>query len=597
MPAKIVSDEDLRSAIRSNRVEPQNFEAQVRARIALAYNERAVNPWAGLPPILRAAAAFLPLSVLGCQSTPSVARLAPASLGAKLFGYLAFPAISLFVLLGATLLSVVKIRSLRLQNDVPPLDQIVQYQAICRWWSDQKWSACAVFVASLVLAMVGASWLLFLFYILSFGILIAVITSLARLGIGNRLVVGLSCLQGLMFLGQTAAFPSIGDHDIHFLDQSLVPALFFGGALTIAPLLLLSYQFRAVPNGQASRPMFQRRAGFMIVSVLFALILASLTAWMLHPSLWSATPSQIKQYVESFDQVPFGSSTWRQWEIPARWAVQSKLNPDFSKPQQLLAEEISGGQDRYILSSAARVGLLSVDQIDQLREYGTLRHSLVDGVFHSKPQVLTSLGQLDWVIRAAVLRDDLADHERDVIEQRLHATLKFQVDQEYVTLDELLRATQLLNVIKRPVVPDQYRAKIHALLREFHSTAGGGFALAGGFRTYRNSPASMPGAPDATSDAVELMAVYGIPDGLDLNWVRSFLRPSRYSDRKWVAAVTLDRLYQLPNVSRPTWLECLYYERTLLAAAILVGLCLFATFSSPIPNIPNIAGATLGIQQ
>jgi hypothetical protein len=59
----------------------------------------------------------------------------------------------------------------------------------------------------------------------------------------------------------------------------------------------------------------------------------------------------------------------------------------------------------------------------------------------------------------------------------------------------------------------------------------------------------MPGAPDATADAVELMAVYGIPDGLDLNWVRSFLRPSRYLDRKWVAAVTLDRLAQIIRAS------------------------------------------------
>jgi hypothetical protein len=186
-------------------------------------------------------------------------------------------------------------------------------------------------------------------------------------------------------------------------------------------------------------------------------------------------------------------------------------------------------------------------------------------------RVLKRLSKFDVVIRAAVLRDDLSDHERDIIEQRLHATLKSLAGQEYVTLDDLLRATQLLNVIKRPVVPDQYRATIHGLLRKFHSTAGGGFELAGGFRTYRNSPASMPGAPD----------------GLDLNWVRSFLRPSRYADRKWIAAVTLDRLNQLANVSQPTWLEYLYYERTLLAAAILVGLCLFATFSSPIPNIPN----------
>lgn len=79
------------------------------------------------------------------------------------------------------------------------------------------------------------------------------------------------------------------------------------------------------------------------------------------------------------------------------------------------------------------------------------------------------------------------------------------------------------------------------------------------------------------------MEVYGVPDDLDLSWVRSFLRPSVYrlSDDKWVAAASFDRLNHLSGVSRPTWLEVLYYERTLLAAAVLVGLCIYATLTSP----------------
>ena len=148
----------------------------------------------------------------------------------------------------------------------------------------------------------------------------------------------------------------------------------------------------------------------------------------------------------------------------------------------------------------------------------------------------------------------------------------------------LLQATQLLEVIGRPVEPERYRARIQALLREFHSQSGGGFALAGGFRQYRQLPASMPGDPQSTAHAVELMAIYGVPDGLDMNWVRSYLRPSRSADRKWIAAITRDRLNQLPNVHEPTWLDFLYYERALLAAGVLVGLCLYATLSSPIPK-------------
>ena len=52
-------------------------------------------------------------------------------------------------------------------------------------------------------------------------------------------------------------------------------------------------------------------------------------------------------------------------------------------------------------------------------------------------------------------------------------------------------------------------------------------------------------------------------------------------DEKWVAAATLDRLNRLPGATRPTWLKVLYAERTLLAAAVLVGLCIYATLASP----------------
>ncbi len=90
------------------------------------------------------------------------------------------------------------------------------------------------------------------------------------------------------------------------------------------------------------------------------------------------------------------------------------------------------------------------------------------------------------------------------------------------------------------------------------------------------------------------MEIYGIPEDLDLNWVRSFLRPLwvRRSPEKWMAAVTLDRLNRLPGVTQPTWLEAMYYERSLLAAMVLVGLCLYATLSSPKPRVVDAADAS-----
>jgi hypothetical protein len=208
-------------------------------------------------------------------------------------------------------------------------------------------------------------------------------------------------------------------------------------------------------------------------------------------------------------------------------------------------------------------------------------------------------------VRAAVLRNDLSPQERDLLEQRLHATLETNLsDDPDVVLDEPLRVTQLLEVIGCPANRDQYRERVHDLLRKFHTTNTGGFRFAGGFKEYLSWPTetwlAQPGSLRPTSCAVELMEIYGVPSDLDLNWVRSFLRPSvfRFGDEKWIAAATLDRLNHIPGVTRPTWLDCLYYERSLLAAAVLVGLCLYATLSAPKPKaMKTPAGSTANLMQ
>jgi hypothetical protein len=240
------------------------------------------------------------------------------------------------------------------------------------------------------------------------------------------------------------------------------------------------------------------------------------------------------------------------------------------------------------LGTALRVGLLPADRLKELRNYELSReYLLTPRPKGMRPLPITFLPQADWVIRAAALRNDMSPADRDLLEQSLYATLNDTLAGELLQLETILRVTQLLDVIVRPIDRDQYRERVHAVLREFHTTNTGGFQLAGGFQTYRNWPSSswqkQAGALEPTAYAVELMQIYGIPEEIDLNWVRSFLKPTvlRFSNDKWLAAATLDRLNQLPGVTPPTWLELLYYERTLLAAAVLVGLCVYATLCSP----------------
>src|SRR5205814_7108832 len=63
-----------------------------------------------------------------------------------------------------------------------------------------------------------------------------VLASFAKVGVGNRQVIGRSCGMGLMFLGQAAMMSGIGNREIHFLDQQLVSAVFYGGALILLPI-------------------------------------------------------------------------------------------------------------------------------------------------------------------------------------------------------------------------------------------------------------------------------------------------------------------------------------------------------------------------
>ena len=388
--------------------------------------------------------------------------------------------------------------------------------------------------------------------------------------------------MGLILLGQVAGFSGIGDQDIHIVDQALIVPLFFCGALIV--VLVTAGSKMGSSRGAVGR---SKKAPLIARAMLIAILVVPLTAWYMNPILWPATPARIKAYVESFDRAPFTSASWQQWEIVGSWTVESKLNPDLSAPGRLLATEVAGEQNPFILGCAFRVGLVRPDQVSQLKHYEEERHLLLDDPTHvMETQTITSPEQKDWVIRALVLRNELTAEQRDYLAKRLHLSLQDVLGAPLTSIETPLRVTQLLEVIGRPVDPDQYRDRVRELLRKCHSKKGGGFQVAGGFKDY-NSNKLQVGSLTGTAYAVELMEIYGIPADLDLNWVRSFLRPLaiRRSPEKWIAAVTLDRLNSLPGVSKPTWLEILYYERSLLAAVVLVGLCIYATLSSPTPRV------------
>ena len=569
----MVDEQDLRTALRPFRPDPAAFEAAVRERMRIQEILDRGNPLTGLPPTVRAAAAFLPLPLLtgGKVSSPA------ASLGGsqKLLGALAFPAISLFLLFGATVFGLAGIRSVRNEAEAEPKDTQGIRDALVDWRLSLHWSTRLVFPITLALMMLGASDVLFAFYIVSFGILVYVLRGLARLGLGNRAVVAGSCYTALGLLGGAASGFHIGAGSIHLVDQRLVGVVFWLGALALLPFVLI---YPSLADTRLKR-LAQRPA-----AIVFVVIVAPILTRLAGPLLWPTTPQRIKSYVESFDSASNSTSSWSQWEIPARWTVESGMNPDLSKAHKLLDVEIAGEQHASILSTAFRVGLVRPDQVSSLRDLNSRRRHLMGDLMPIvATQRITFIDQYDWAIRALVLTNDLSAVERDFLAARLHVTLQALADSPYDVLRDALVVTQLLDVIDRPVDTAEYREQIHNALRERHCTNWGGFQFAGGFKQFAKSRVS---DPETTAFAVELMETYGVPDGLDLNWVRSYVRPRAMAVNsiKWINDVTRMRLNSLPGVQPPPWWQVLYFERNLLAAAVLVALCIYAVALSPSPR-------------
>jgi hypothetical protein len=299
----------------------------------------------------------------------------------------------------------------------------------------------------------------------------------------------------------------------------------------------------------------------------------------------------MKRHVETYFTPPRRAGLLNHWEVVAQWAVDSNLQADLRPARRLAEGTFSTEHGSFVLGMATRLGLVNADDVPQIKMYPKERKFLLDRPKGLVPQPITYLSQHDWVIRAAALTNDLSESDRDYLEARLLATFDKRAHDEITELEDFLLITQLLEAIGRPIEANRYRPVMHDLLKKFHTTSTGGFQYAGGFVKYLRWPEDAhkrpPGSLDSTAYAVQLMEIYGVPDGLDLLWVRSFLRPStfRFGDDKWMAAATLDRLNHLPGVRRPSWLEALFYERSLLAACVLVGLCVYATAMSPTAKI------------
>ena len=567
----LASEADVRIALRSFSGNEIRFQQGVNERIARIESEERNDPLESAPPFLRAAASFIPLQLLtGAKISSSVLPLAKGSAVGKLLGIVAWPAVTLFLLVGTAILGKTTISQIQKSRAPTVHDSNLIRTASLEWWQRHQWMATLLFVISIGAGIFGASsWMLFV-YLISLAAMLYLLHGFAKLGLGNRGLVAQSVLLGLNALGQSAGMAGMGDREIHFLDQKLLPAIFLLATLFVIPFI----KQRTKSNNDRSD--FRASMCFSVVLLVPLLAFYSNSIW------YPITYARLKTHVESFDDAPYSMVSWKQWGIVQEWASEKGFELDLTRPRKLAESEMlqSGGIPHpFTMAVLVRSGLAS-DWPRIQSEISKNSRLRLDPAFGSNPY-LSSVGQADWWIRALVQQRALTEEQVDLLERQLLATMNSLNSNTGQPIPAALIATQLLEVIGRPVDRDSFRDRIHDILREMHCKSSGGFKLAGGFKSY---PVSFASSMDDTAYAVQLMQIYGIPEGLDLNWVRSYVKPIAYrgsNHEAYIAAVTLDRLNQLPGISKLTWLDYLYYERSLLMGVLLACLCIYAIFTSP----------------
>ena len=138
-------------------------------------------------------------------------------------------------------------------------------------------------------------------------------------------------------------------------------------------------------------------------------------------------------------------------------------------------------------------------------------------------------------------------------------------------LEQMWEVTRLLDALGQPLRSDERRERVHDWLSRcwIDGTPP--------IRSDRGGFGSFPGAQrsdlDATWLAIQLMKAYGVPEGIDFAWVRSYLQPwnHRFQSDPYTARLCLEELDAL-GVPGPTALDWLYAERKVVLSLLIVGL-------------------------
>ncbi|MEM7164391.1 MAG: hypothetical protein AAF581_02950 [Planctomycetota bacterium] len=571
-PSNLIAESDLRAALRPHRCDPDDFLAGVESKVQGASEH---STGATLPPFAQSAASFLPLPLLTTgKLTAGTAAKSSVPVLHKIALWLALPATVVFLLLGAAVFGVLGLRNRAAGEPVP---EDATRDAVVAWAGRHRLLGWLGLVIVFVLPFFLSAASYFLALLLSVGALVYITRSLAAAGIGNRAVVASWCTVGLMFVAvsrlQMVQFqPGWGIADPRWI--SIVTLV---GACVML-LIARSSGGYVVPRRER---LGNSWVGMLLLLTVMALPVSSLVVD------WSRGPHTVKAFVESFDEAPFRSASWRWWGYSAQWCQATGAEPDLAIPQQLL-ERSGGRDDSYIAAIATRAGLQDPTAAKQFLSSTTAQRELAQLLDSNRTTPIRWMEQREYLLRCWHEYGDAAPAQIDQVVARLNAT--WQAEE---ALRPLLRCAELLALFGADLNTTQYRAKAHEVLRNCWVPEGR-FGNAGGFNNYPDLEHSNL---DTTVEAIQLMQRVGIPEAIPTDRVRDYLHgqaalylPLSVTPETDVSAlVALDMLQQLRDFPPTSTIDRLVAARGLLAAVLLVLLCLYAAASSPAFSQPSYA--------
>lgn len=555
---------ELLAAFRSRRPDPRRFDEAVRERIEAGSDMGASA--ARVSSRLRAAASFLPIPVIvGGKVLVVSAKSGTASTGMKILGYAALPAISLVMLLGAVMVTLLRIR--QLPPELDGTDIGASRAALRAWWRKRWWLAALFLAATLAVPFSGSSSVLFYLVVGSIVSFTFILAHLARLGIATRRVVAAACIPGLLLLTYIAAPASYRGSELHLIDPRVSQGVLY---LSLAILVHL----RGSGLGRKRTPRGVRWV-FMVVLVAGGIISC-------RSLLFRATDGQAVAFVEAFDEAEFGGASWEDWEAVATWAMQTGQDVDWTRPRALVASGFGQRAGPAILGSAMRVGLIPDEDLRRLR--GVPRAYERWEVETRTGRPLRDAESVDWWVRALLRQGKLSPSQRSEMAQQVRGLWEALRPDDSDALRQAYVMVGLLDVLGRPLDPETERSRVHLWLQTCYAGSSGDWRSLGGFDRQGQPETEWPNySEEGTWYAVQLMRRFGVPKEVDINAVRCFLRPDKWSigEPSLVALAARRTVDSIPGVGPLTWRDYLQYERSLLALTLLALLCIIATWRAP----------------